>query len=45
VELEALDNAIWEKKNELWVVPKEHKLEVLRQHYEQDIREDTELKS
>jgi len=33
VELEAIDVASWEKKNELWVVPEEHKLEVLRQHY------------
>ena len=29
VELEEIDVTIWEKKNGLWVVPQEHRLEVL----------------
>ena len=29
VELEGIDVATWEKKNELWVVPQEHRLELL----------------
>ena len=29
VELEGIDMGIWEKKNELWVVPQEHRLELL----------------
>ena len=28
VELEGIDVATWEKKNRLWVVPQEHRLEV-----------------
>jgi len=39
VELEAIDVASWEKKNGLWVVPKEYKLEVLRQHYDSQVAE------
>jgi len=37
VELEAIDFASWEKKNGLWVVPKKHKLEVLRQHHDSQV--------
>jgi len=37
VELEAIDVASWEKKNGLWVVPEEHKLEVLRQHHDSQV--------
>ena len=29
LELEGIDVAIWQKKNGLWVVPQEHRLEVL----------------
>jgi len=34
VELEAIDVATWEKKNGLWIVTEEYKLEVLRQHHD-----------
>ena len=34
VELQGIDVATWEKKNALWVVPQEHRLEVLRQHHD-----------
>ena len=34
VELEVIDVATWEKKNGLWVVLQEHRLEVLRQHHD-----------
>jgi len=37
VELEAIDVASWEKKNGLWVVLEEHKLEVLRQHHDSKV--------
>jgi len=37
VELEAIDVASWEKQNGLWVVPEEHKLEVLRQHHDSQV--------
>ena len=30
VELEEIDVATWENKNGLWLVPQEHRLEVLR---------------
>ena len=33
VELEGIDVATWEKKNGLWVVRQEHRLEVLQQHH------------
>ena len=33
VELKGIDVATHEKKNELWVVPQERRLEVLRQHH------------
>ena len=34
VELEGIDVATWEKKNGLWVVPHEHRLEVLCQYHD-----------
>ena len=34
VELEGIDVATWERKNGPWVVPQEHRLEVLRQHHD-----------
>ena len=34
VELEGIDVATWEKKTGLWVVPQEHRLEVLRPHHD-----------
>ena len=37
VELERIDVAAWEKKNGLWVVPREHRLEVLRQHHNSQV--------
>ena len=37
VELEGIDVATWEKKNGLWVVPQEHRLEVLRQHNDSQV--------
>ena len=37
VELEAINVASWEKNNGLWVVPEEHKLEVLRQHHDSQV--------
>ena len=37
VELEEIDVATWEKKNGLWVVPQEHRLEVLRQHHDSQV--------
>ena len=37
VELEGIDVATWEKKNGLWVVPQEHRLEVLRQHHDSQV--------
>jgi len=37
VELEAIDVASWEKRNGLWIVPEEHKLEVLRQHHDTQV--------
>jgi len=37
VELEAIDIASWEKKNRVWVVSEEHKLEVLRQHHDSQV--------
>jgi len=36
-ELEAIDVASWEKKNGLWIVPEEHRLEVLRQHHDSQV--------
>ena len=33
VELEGIDMARWEKKNGLWVVLQEYRLEVLQQHH------------
>ena len=37
VELEGIDVATWEKKNGLWVVPQEHRLEVLQQHHDSQV--------
>ena len=37
VELEEIDMATWEKKNDLWVVPQEHRLEVLQQHHDSQV--------
>ena len=37
VELEGIDVPTWEKKNGLWVVPQEHRLEVLRQHHDSQV--------
>ena len=37
VELEGIDVATWEKENGLWVVPQEHRLEVLRQHHDSQV--------
>ena len=48
VELEGINVATRENKNGLWVVPQEHRLEVLHQHYDSSVVghwEDTRLKS
>ena len=37
IELEVIDVATWEKKNGLWVVPQEHRLEVLQQHHDRQV--------
>ena len=37
VELEGIVVATWEKKNGLWVVPQEHRLEALRQHHDSQV--------
>ena len=37
VELEGIDVATWEKKNGVWVVPQEHRLEVLRHHHDSQV--------
>ena len=37
VELEGINVATWEKKNGLWVVPQEHRLEVLPQHHDSQV--------
>ena len=37
VELEGIDMGTWEKTNRLWVVPQEHRLEVLRQHHNSQV--------
>ena len=37
VELERIDVATWERKNGLWVVPQEHRLEVLQQHHDSQV--------
>ena len=37
VELEGIDVAGWDKKNGLWVVPEEHRLDVLRQHHDSQV--------
>ena len=37
VELEGIDVATWEKKNGVWVVLQEHRLEVLCQHHDSQV--------
>ena len=37
VELERINMATWEKKNGLWVVPQQHRLEGLRQHHDSPV--------
>ena len=37
MELDGIDMGIWEKKNGLWVVQQEHRLEVLRQHHDSQV--------
>ena len=37
VKWEGIDVATWENKNGLWVVPQEHRLEVLRQHHDSQV--------
>ena len=37
VELEGIDVATWEKKNGLWVVLQEHRLEVLMQYHDSQV--------
>ena len=36
-ELEAVDVSKWYKRNGLWMVPDEHRLEVLRQHHDSQV--------
>src|SRR5437870_6469814 len=37
VELEEIDVAGWDKKNGLWVVPEEHRLDVLKQYHNSQV--------
>jgi len=37
VELEGIHIAAWEKREGLWVVPEEHRVEVLRQHHDSQV--------
>ena len=37
LELDRIDVATWEKKNGLWVVPQEHRLEVLQQNHDSQV--------
>ena len=37
VESDGIDVATCEKKNRLWEVPQEHRLEVLRQHHDRQV--------
>ena len=37
IELQGIDVATWEKKNRLWVVPQQHRLEVLGQHHDSQV--------
>src|SRR5438445_2740750 len=37
VELEGIDVARWDMRNGLWVVPEEHRLDVLRQHHDSQV--------
>ena len=37
IELEGIDVSKWDKQNGLWLVPEEHRLEVLRQHHDSQV--------
>ena len=37
IELEGIDVSKWDKRNGLWLVPEEHRLEVLRQHHDRQV--------
>ena len=37
IELEGIDVSKWDEHNELWLVPEEHRLEVLRQHHDSQV--------
>ena len=37
IELEGIDVSKWDKRNGLWLVPEEHRLEVLRQHHDSEV--------
>ena len=37
IELEGIDVSKWDKRNGLWLVPEEHRLEVLRQHHDSQV--------
>ena len=48
IQLEGIDLSKWDKRNALWLVPEEHRLEVLRHSMIvkwQDTGQDTELRS
>ena len=37
IELEGTDLSKWAKRNGLWLVPEEHRLEVLQQHHDSQV--------
>ena len=37
LELEGIDVSKWDKRNGLWLVPEDHRLEVLRQHHDSQV--------
>ena len=37
IELEGIDVSKYDKRNGLWLVPEEHRLEVLRQHHDSQV--------
>ena len=37
IELEGIDVSKWDKRNGLWLVPEEHRLEVLQQHHDSQV--------
>ena len=37
IELEGIDISKWDKHNRLWLVPEEHRLQVLRQHHDSQV--------